>query len=99
MADFINYKSVRVADPMPIGDGGIVMNQNFKKLADLTETYTHHQTVPSTAWTVLHNLGRPVQVTVVDDDGDLCITDVKIVDMNTVVIGGTRPFGGTVYVT
>lgn len=51
--------------------------------------------VPAATWTIVHNLGRAVHVTIVGDDGSQVSSDVEHPDNNTVVIIFAEPFSGT----
>jgi hypothetical protein len=54
--------------------------------------------VPAATWTITHNLGRAVHVTVVGDDGFAVISDTEHPDPNTVVITFAFPFSGRAFV-
>jgi hypothetical protein len=60
-------------------------------------TYVHEQTVASSTWTVVHNLGKKVSVTVVDSADTVVVGDVEYVNDNTVTVRFSAPFGGRVY--
>ncbi len=49
-------------------------------------TYTHTQSIALSVWTVLHNLGRYMSVTVVDDAGNKVEPDVTYVSINEIRI-------------
>lgn len=51
--------------------------------------------VPAATWTIEHDLGRRVHVTVCDDDGNEVDADVANPDLNTTVIVFATPFSGT----
>ncbi|MBX5462815.1 MAG: hypothetical protein IRZ28_17200 [Steroidobacteraceae bacterium] len=55
-------------------------------------TYVHTQSIPSSTWTINHNLARYPSVTVVDSTGGVLFGAVEYVNQNTVIItfgGGT----------
>ncbi len=51
--------------------------------------------VPAATWTIGHDLGRKVHVTISDDDGNEVDADVANPDLNTTVITFATPFSGT----
>lgn len=60
------------------------------------EVYVYDRAgVPASTWTISHDLGRRVHVTVVGDDGREVDTDVEHPDLNTTVITFASPFSGT----
>ena len=48
--------------------------------------YTHVQTVASATWTIVHNLGRYVNVEVYDVDGDSVVRDLTHIDLNSCTV-------------
>jgi hypothetical protein len=50
--------------------------------------------VPAATWTITHNRGRRVHVTVVNDAGTEVTSDVTHPDLNTTVITFASPFSG-----
>jgi hypothetical protein len=64
-----------------------------------SDTYTHTQTIPAITWTVVHNLNRPVAVSVTDPFGVVVAADVTYVSLNEVLIEFTEPFAGIAYFT
>lgn len=98
MAEFTQYKSVKILDRPPHGDGGIVLNENFRALAALAEYHVHEQSVPSMTWTIQHNLARPVQVTLVESPGnEVIVGDLEMTDLNTVTAKFTKAITGKAY--
>lgn len=59
--------------------------------------YTHDQGVADTTWTIVHNLGRYPQVTVVDSAGTRIFGDIEYVNINQIVARFTATFGGKAY--
>jgi hypothetical protein len=59
--------------------------------------FVHIQTVSSDTWTVNHNLGKKVSVTVVDSADSVVDGDIEYVSNDTVVIRFSAPFGGRAY--
>jgi hypothetical protein len=60
-------------------------------------TYRHVQSSPSATWTVTHNLGKYVAVSVVDSAGDLVFGDVHYDSSDQVTISFSAAFGGEAY--
>ncbi len=60
-------------------------------------TYTHIQTLPSSVWTVAHNLGRYPSITVVDNLGAALIADVRYLDDAIAQISHSVPLIGRAY--
>ena len=59
--------------------------------------YTHTQSVPSSEWTVQHNLGKKTSVTVVDSADAIVFGDVNYIDSNNVTITFNGAFSGKAY--
>jgi len=59
--------------------------------------YTHTQSVPSSQWTVQHNLGKKSSVTVVDSADAIVFGDVDYIDSNNVTITFNGAFSGKAY--
>ncbi len=56
--------------------------------------YTHVQGVPATVWTVIHNLGKRPAVAITDSGGNQVGGKVEHIDVNTVRLTFSFPFGG-----
>lgn len=62
--------------------------------------YVHTQLVPSTVWTVNHNLGwQTPYVALIDDTGLEFVTDIDFVNANTLTVTTAYPTAGTAYVS
>jgi hypothetical protein len=59
--------------------------------------YTHTQSVPSSEWTIQHNLGKRSSVTVVDSTDAVVFGDINYVDSNNVTITFNGAFSGKAY--
>lgn len=59
--------------------------------------YTHTQSVPSSEWTVQHNLGKKSSVTVVDSADTVVFGEVEYIDLNNVTITFNGAFSGKAY--
>ena len=64
-------------------------------------SYHHIQSVASDVQTVVHNLNKYPNVTVIDSSMDLqeVYGDVKFLDLNRLTISFTNPFAGEAYIT
>ncbi len=60
-------------------------------------TYIHNQPVPSTTWTIPHNLARYPSVTVVDSANSEVIGDVDYTNSNSLTVTFGAAFSGTAY--
>ena len=65
--------------------------------ADLT--YTHTQSTPSAAWTINHNLGEFLNISVVDSSGNQVEGAVTFQDANTIQIAFAGAFSGKAYLS
>jgi hypothetical protein len=61
--------------------------------------YTHDQQAASSSWTINHNLGRNVSVTVIDTANNEIEGDVVHTNANAVVVSFSAPFSGKAYCT
>jgi hypothetical protein len=68
----------------PVGFGG-----------DLSYTFT--QMSAQTHWHIVHNLGKHPDVVVVDSGGTTVFGDITYIDVNTVDLDFSAPFGGVAY--
>ncbi|MHA1198085.1 MAG: hypothetical protein ACTSQF_01825 [Candidatus Heimdallarchaeaceae archaeon] len=59
--------------------------------------YQHNQQVPSSSWSVTHNLGKYPSVTVIDSVDNEVIGDMEYTDANNLVINFTSTFSGKAY--
>lgn len=57
--------------------------------------YEHSQPTPAGTWTIPHNLGRRVHVSVFDASGTEVKTDVDQASVNTAVLTFGAPFSGS----
>lgn len=60
-------------------------------------SYVFTQGVPSTTWTIVHNLGVFPSVTVVDSGGSVQIGDVLYVSANEITLTFSSAFAGKAY--
>ncbi len=58
-----------------------------------------NQSIPSTVWTLTHNLGTYPNVTILDSSGQVIETDISYPDMNTVVSTSAFSFSGKAILT
>lgn len=59
--------------------------------------YTHTQSVPSSEWSIQHNLGKRSSITVVDSTDAVVFGDVNYIDSNNVTITFNGAFSGKAY--
>lgn len=62
-------------------------------------SYVHTQSSPSATWTIEHNLGGLLNITVIDSAGSQIEGDVVFQDLNTVVIQYSGAFSGTAFLS
>jgi hypothetical protein len=68
--------------------------QLMARSGDGDKSYTHQQLSASSAWTVTHNLGKYPAVEVIDSGDNVVEGDVTYLDLNTLTITFSAPFGG-----
>lgn len=61
------------------------------------KTFVYDQTVPSSVWTIEHNLEKFPAVNIVDSAGTEVIGAIDYIDLNTVVISFTGAFSGRAF--
>lgn len=59
--------------------------------------YTHTQSIPSTVWSVQHNLGKKASVMVVDSADSVVYGDIEYTDLNNLTITFNGAFSGKAY--
>jgi hypothetical protein len=62
-----------------------------------TTTLVHSQGMPAAVWTIVHGLNKYPSATVVDDDKNVVMANVKYLDANTVEITHSSPMTGFCY--
>lgn len=80
------------------GSTGATGDTGAQGIPGVAETFTHDQNVASATWTIVHNLGAFLPVTVIDSANETVEGNVHYVDINTVILSFAAPFGGTAYV-
>jgi len=60
-------------------------------------TYTHSQMIPSSSWTINHNLGFEPAVSIVDSGGNVVFGDVLYLNNNSIQINFSAGFSGKAY--
>lgn len=63
------------------------------------QAYIHEQTTPAGTWTIIHNLGRKVHLSLFLTNGKMALTDVDQDDENTAVLTFPQPVAGTAYLS
>jgi hypothetical protein len=87
-----------------INAGGAVTRINLNSVINIDNTqlskYTHYQEVPSTVWTVIHNLGFvPGNELLTDLDGNEIEGVTRVVDVNTIQVEYSEPVAGYAYLS
>lgn len=63
------------------------------------QSYRHVQAMASSSWTVEHNLGFFPNVVIVDSTRSTVEGEIVYVDINTLIVNFTAPFGGEAYLS
>lgn len=61
------------------------------------KTYIYNQSVPSSIWTITHNLDKYPSVTVVDSAGTVVIGEVTYISKFIITLTFSSPFSGLAY--
>jgi len=72
----------------------VIENEGFIKKQ---ETYTHDQGMPSTLWTIEHNLDKLPSATVVDTTGKVVTGEITYNNTNKITIEFNASFSGLAY--
>lgn len=80
---------------------GVVLEGN-KTSSDLglmgsDKTYVYNQNVPSSVWSITHNLDKFPSVTIVDSAGSVVMGEVTYENKNKLKVTFTVEFGGSAY--
>lgn len=67
----------------------------FSTITD--KTYVHDQTSPSSTWTIDHNMGKYPSVAIVDSGKTVVYGNIQYININSLVITFSLPFGGWAY--
>lgn len=70
----------------------IILQDLYKR-----DHYTHTQTIASSSWNIVHNMGKNPSVSIVDSSGDEVEGEVNYVSSNQLTISFTASFSGTAY--
>ena len=66
--------------------------------ASITEEFVYTQMVPASVWTIVHRLGHPPNVIIVDSANEQVMGEVDFTDLNNVVtVTFSAPFAGKAY--
>jgi hypothetical protein len=87
-----------------INAGGAVTRINLNPVINIDNTeldkYTHYQEVPSSVWTVVHNMEFvPGNELITDLDGNEIEGVTRVIDLNTIEITFSEPIAGYAYVS
>ena len=81
---------------MKVGDGATPWNTlPYSGATSSDASYIHAQAVPSTTWTITHNLGKYPAVTVIDSAGEEVEGEVAHASLNALQITFSAGFSGT----
>lgn len=85
-----------------VGNGGLINDEDyFISLLSYAGTgdlhFTYVQGVPSTSWSIQHNLGKFPSITVIDSAGTVVTGQYTYNDINNVTLTFSAPFAGTAY--
>lgn len=61
--------------------------------------YQHKQSVRSTIWSIVHNLNKIPNITVLDEDGYDVIGDVIFTNLNCLTVSFGMPIKGEAYLS
>lgn len=80
---------------------GVVLEGN-KTASDLgitgiDKSYTYNQNIPSSVWTIIHNLDKYPSVTIVDSAGSVVMGDIEYVSTSTLRVTFSSEFAGAAY--
>jgi hypothetical protein len=74
-------------------------NQEKTALLSFTESYVHDQIASSATWTVMHNLNKYPNVTILDSAGTLVIGEIEYISKNILVLRFAAEFSGKAYLS
>lgn len=69
-------------------------NELEAKIVTATNTYVFIQSIPSSIWTINHNLNKAPSVTVIDSAGSMVMGEINYIDMNNITIIFSGAFSG-----
>lgn len=96
-----NYQITVLQDASWGSISGNIQNQtdlwNIITNLYVRDHYVHTQSVPSTTWTVNHNMGKNPSVSIVNSSGEQVFSDVDHISVNQLVITFSFPFAGIAY--
>lgn len=69
-------------------------NELEAKIITATNTYVFIQSIPSSVWTINHNLNKAPSVTVIDSAGSIVMGEINYIDMNNIIITFSGAFSG-----
>ena len=71
------------------------INNNSDKISDVH--YVHNQPLPSTIWSIAHNLEKYPSIKVVDTSGTVVMGNEQYIDTNNIVLTFSAAFAGKAY--
>lgn len=69
-------------------------NELEAKIVTATNTYVFIQSIPSSIWTINHNLNKVPSVTVIDSAGSIVMGEISYIDMNNITTTFSGAFSG-----
>lgn len=90
----IEEEGIRIIQTGTQGPPGVGFLPN--RIAKL-ETYVYRQDIPTSLWTINHNLDAYPSVSIVDSTETIVIGEVEYIDRNSVVVTFNGSFSGKAY--
>lgn len=86
-----------------INDGKVL--NNFDILGTLTaanfpeadKSFVYEQQVPSSSWTITHNLNKFPAIIVLDSAGSIVIGEIVYINLNQIILNFSSGFSGKAY--
>lgn len=66
-------------------------------VAEKSQTHVYEQVSPNSVWVINHNLNRYPNVTVIDDEGNEIIGDVKYISTNEITVTFSEECTGKIF--
>jgi len=78
----------------PAGPQGELGTQGPQGIPGVDSNFVYNQPVPSTSWSLTHNLNKMPSITIVDSAGTVVEGDIQYVDVNNIVVTFSYAFSG-----
>tara|TARA_R110002126_G_scaffold85959_2_gene207648 strand:- start:589 stop:1044 length:456 start_codon:yes stop_codon:yes gene_type:complete len=95
------YSEMDTIDISGDANGSVVVTRDYINSLPSTTgdvNYVHDQGVPSSTWSITHNLNKLASVTVVDTAGSVVVGDVSYTDVNNLTVTFNASFSGEAYI-